>query len=180
MRPIFLVGYMGSGKSTLGVELGKYLGSRFYDLDNYIEGRYRKSVKQIFAEYGEEGFRDRERRLLQEVSDFEDIIIACGGGTPCFFDNMDVMSTKGITVWLKPSRECLVHRLSIPTAKAKRPLIASLSDEELEAFICDALDKREPFYSKANITFDSGHLESKHDLANSTRELGEILRKYIH
>lgn len=178
MRPVFLIGYMGSGKSTLGASLARNLNSKFIDLDNYIEGRFRQSIKQIFAERGEDGFRRLERNMIQEISDFEDVVIACGGGTPCFFDNMELMSGKGITVYLKPSRECLISRLSIPAAKAKRPLIASKTNEELAAFIAEALDKREPYYGKANITFDSGYLESKEMIEQSAASLAELINNH--
>ena len=98
MRPIFLVGFMGSGKSTLGKALSKATGLRFIDLDTYIECRYHANVRDIFAEKGESGFRDIEQRMIREVSDFEDVIVACGGGTPCFFNNMEVMNGAGLTV----------------------------------------------------------------------------------
>lgn len=84
MKPIFLIGYMGCGKSTLGRNVARMTGFQFIDLDNFIEARFHASVKEIFASRGEEGFRDIERRMLIETSDFQDVIVACGGGTPCF------------------------------------------------------------------------------------------------
>ena len=90
---IILVGYMGSGKTTVGKALAKNLGLPFYDLDWYIESRMRKTVKQLFDERGEDGFRQVERNMLHEVAEFENIVLSCGGGTPCFFDNMDYIST---------------------------------------------------------------------------------------
>jgi shikimate kinase len=83
---------MGAGKTTVGKALGKELGMMFYDLDWYIESRMRKTVSQIFAEKGESGFREIERNMLHEVAEFENIILSCGGGTPCFFDNMEYMN----------------------------------------------------------------------------------------
>ena len=94
MTRILLTGYMGAGKTTLGRALATKLGLTFIDLDCYIEERFRKTISQIFAEKGEEGFRDIERRMLHEVAEFEDIIISTGGGTPCFFDNIDYMNSK--------------------------------------------------------------------------------------
>ena len=84
MQPIFLVGYMGCGKSTLGRTVSAITGCRFIDLDTYIEGRYHHTVKELFALHGESGFRDLERNMLHEVGQFEDVVVACGGGTPCF------------------------------------------------------------------------------------------------
>ena len=111
MQPIFLIGYMGCGKSTLGRNVSRLTGVEFIDLDSYIEGRYHSSVRDIFAEKGEEGFRDIERRMLHEVAEFENVIVACGGGTPCFFDNMDYMNSKGTTVFLNTSLPKLHTRL---------------------------------------------------------------------
>ena len=91
---------MGCGKSTLGRSVAALTGWQFIDLDNYIEQRFHRTVKEIFAEYGEDGFRKRERAMLQEVADFENVIVACGGGTPCFFDNMEWMNRQGTTVFL--------------------------------------------------------------------------------
>jgi shikimate kinase len=94
---IYLVGYMGCGKSTIGRKIGDLLGICFIDLDKYIEERYFKTVPAIFAEEGECRFREKERRSLLEVSQFEDVVVGTGGGTPCFFDNMEVMNDNGVT-----------------------------------------------------------------------------------
>lgn len=95
MRPIIIIGYMGAGKTTIGKALAKDLGIMFYDLDWYIESRMRKTVKQIFDEVGEDGFRQIEHNMLHEVAEFENIVLSCGGGTPCFFDNMEYMNLCG-------------------------------------------------------------------------------------
>ena len=157
MTRIFLTGYMGSGKTTLGRALAADMGIEFIDLDHYIEQRYRKSIAQLFAEKGEEGFREVERRMLHEVGEFEDVIISTGGGTPCFFDNIEYMNGQGTTVYLDVPVERLHIRLSI--AKAKRPLIKDKNDEELMAFIIEQLAKREPHYSKAQYSFKADKLE---------------------
>ena len=107
MRRIILIGYMGSGKTTVGKALSKETGMMFYDLDWYIESRMHKTVSQIFAEKGEEGFRKIEHNMLHEVAEFEDVIISCGGGTPCFFDNMDYLNQQGDVVYLKATPETL-------------------------------------------------------------------------
>ena len=98
MKRIILIGYMGAGKTTVGKALAKDMGLQFYDLDWYIESRHRKTIAQIFAEMGENGFRELERRLLHEVAEFEDVVIRCGGGAPCFFDNSDDMNRQGDVV----------------------------------------------------------------------------------
>ena len=157
MTRIFLTGYMGSGKTTLGRALAAELEIPFIDLDHYIEKRYCKTIAQIFAEKGEEGFREIERRMLHEVGEFEDVIISTGGGTPCFFDNIEYMNAQGTTVYLDVPVERLHIRLSI--AKAKRPLIKDKNDEELRAFIAEQLGKRLPHYSKAQHTFKADKLE---------------------
>ena len=117
MTRIILIGYMGAGKTTVGKALSKELGIIFYDLDWYIESRMRKSVSQIFAERGEEGFRQIEYNMLHEVAEFENVIISCGGGTPCFFDNMDYMNSLAETVYLKAEPEVLrTHLLMAKSA----------------------------------------------------------------
>lgn len=173
MHPIFLIGYMGCGKSTMGRAVSALTGVPFIDLDNYIEQRYHLTVKEIFAQRGEDGFRDVERRMLQEVADFENVIVACGGGTPCFFDNMEYMNAHGTTVFLNTPIDRLHSRLM--RGRHKRPLIANKSDEELLIFIKDALAKRMEHYSKAQIEFSSERLENKSEIANTAREFVELL-----
>ena len=157
MIRIFLTGYMGSGKTTLGRALAADLNVQFIDLDHYIEQRYRKTIAQLFAEKGEEGFREVERRMLHEVGEFEDVIISTGGGTPCFFDNIEFMNAQGTTIYLDVPVERLFIRLCI--ARSKRPLIKDKSDEELRAFIIEQLEKRAPHYSKAQYSFKADRLE---------------------
>lgn len=175
MRPIFLIGFMGSGKSTLGRLVSQATGIDFIDLDNYIESRFSKSISDIFAERGEAGFRDIERRMLHEVADMENVLVACGGGTPCFFDNMDVMNEKGTTVWLSASDVVLHSRLM--RGRHKRPLIASLDAEGLTRFIAEALEKRNPFYSKAGERFETSLLETESDRETTAKR---FIEKYIH
>lgn len=157
----------------MGRAVSQLTGFSFIDLDNYIEGRYRLSVKEIFAERGEAGFREVERRMLQEVADFEDVIVACGGGTPCFFDNMEYMNERGTTVFLNTPIERLHSRLM--RGRHKRPLIADKNDEELMVFIKEALAKRMEHYKKAQIEFSSERLENKSEIENTAREFVELL-----
>ncbi len=170
MQPIFLVGYMGCGKSTLGRTVSAITGCRFIDLDTYIEGRYHHTVKELFALHGESGVRDLERNMLHEVGQFEDVVVACGGGTPCFFDNMDWMNQAGTTVFLDTSVDKLHVRLM--RGRHKRPLIADKNDEELRRFIVDALEARMPYYSKAEVVF-------KADLLDSECEKSDTARRFI-
>ncbi len=143
---------MGAGKTTLGKAIARESGLQFFDLDWYIEDRFRKKIPEIFAEKGEEGFREIERRMLHEVAEFEDVVISCGGGTPCFFDNMEYMNSQGETFYLKAEPEVLQAHLKM--GKSVRPLIQGKSPEELDAFIRESLVKREPFYSLAKHTVD--------------------------
>jgi shikimate kinase len=144
---------MGAGKTTVGKALSKELGIPFYDLDWYIESRMHKTVPQIFAEKGEEGFRKIEYNLLREVAEFENVIISCGGGTPCFYDNVDYMNKQGKTIYLKATPEVLYGHLKM--GKTVRPLLVGKSKEELLDFITEQLAKREPFYTKARYTLDN-------------------------
>ncbi|MBQ7941676.1 MAG: shikimate kinase [Muribaculaceae bacterium] len=178
MKPVFLIGYMGSGKSTMGRSLSAYMNKELIDLDHYIEARYHQSVKDIFSERGEEAFRIIEKNMLHEVGEFENTIIACGGGTPCYFDNMEFMKNKGITVFLNASHEALMRRLSTPKAKSKRPIISNKSNEELAQFITEAIEKRYPYYSQAEIHFDSDWLEDGKQVAASTKALAEKIKSF--
>lgn len=146
---IYLVGYMGCGKSTIGRKVADLLGISFVDLDKYIEERYFKSVPAIFAEEGELGFREKERTSLLEVSQFENVVVGTGGGTPCFFDNMELMNANGITVYIAPDTAVLATRLI--KSRTERPLIAGKSRDELISFINNSMLKRTPFYEKSKI-----------------------------
>ncbi len=168
MQPIFLIGYMGSGKSTMGRVVSRMTGVPFIDLDNYIEGRFRQTIKEIFAENGEARFREIERNMLHEVADFENVIVACGGGTPCFFDNMEYMNEHGVTVFLDTPIDKLHSRLM--RGRHKRPLIAQKNDEELRDFIIEALAKRMEHYGKARVKFSADKLESEHEIEETAKE----------
>lgn len=171
MTRIILLGYMGAGKTTLGKVLARETGLQFFDLDSYIEDRFHKKVPQIFTEEGEERFRDIERRMLHEVAEFEDVVISCGGGTPCFYDNMDYMNSLCETVYLKASAEVLAAHLKM--GKVVRPLIQGKTDEELTAYIQGMLDQREPYYMKAKHIFNVDLLNSREKVAESVRLLRE-------
>ena len=145
----------------------------FYDLDWYIESRMRKTVSQIFAERGEEGFRQIEYNMLHEVAEFEDVIISCGGGTPCFFDNMDYLNQQGDVVYLKATPETLYKHLMM--AKVERPLLKDKSPKELIAYITEHLKERSPFYEKARYSLDVNVLDNYDKIAISVERIKTLL-----
>ena len=173
MIRIILIGYMGAGKTTVGKALAKELGVPFYDLDWYIESRMRKTVAQIIAEKGEEGFRKIEHNMLHEIAEFEDVIVSCGGGTPCFFDNIDYMNQQGPVIYLKADPEVLCKHLSM--SKNDRPLLRGKSPEELITFIREQLEKREPFYTKARYTLDVSLLDNYEKIKISVNKIRQLL-----
>ena len=173
MKRIFLIGYMGAGKTTLGKWLAKVMNLEFLDLDDFIVARQHKTIKEIFAEVGEEGFRKIERRSLEEVAEYENVVISLGGGTPCFFDNMDVVNRAGTSVYLKPTEDVLLARLI--KGKHKRPLLADKNDDEILQVIREQLAWREPYYLKASITFEASHLENKEDIVHNAEKLAALL-----
>ena len=173
MIRIILIGYMGAGKTTVGKALAAELGVPFYDLDWFITTRYRRSVPEIFAERGEEGFRDLERRMLHEAAEFEDIVLSCGGGTPCFFDNMDYMNSLADTIYLKATPEVLAAHLRM--GKGKRPLLEGKSPEELEDTIRQMLTAREPYYSQSKHIVDVSLLDTASKIQDSVRIIRELL-----
>ena len=173
MRRIILIGYMGSGKTTVGKALSKETGMMFYDLDWYIESRMRKSVSAIFAERGEETFRKLEYNMLHEVAEFEDVIISCGGGTPCFFDNMDYLNQQGDVVYLKADPETLYQHLLM--AKVERPLLKGKSADELIAYITQHLSERAPYYEKAHYTLDVNVLDDNDKIKASVARIRTML-----
>ena len=168
-RPIFLIGYMAAGKSSLGRFAARRLGREFIDLDNYIEGRFRKSIGELFAQHGEEGFRRIERNMLHEVGEFENVLIATGGGTPCFYDNMQYMNEHGTTIYLTCSVEVICHRLLV--AKIKRPLVEGCKPEELRNRVEQMLQQRLPYYTQAQHTFQADEYEKATALSLATEQL---------
>jgi shikimate kinase len=162
MRKIFLIGYMGAGKTTIGKRLSEKLDLQFIDMDLFIENRYRKKISEIFAEKGEEGFREIEKNTLQEVAQFENVVISTGGGAPCFFDNMEVMNRSGQTIYLKVSVDELAMRLI--KSKNSRPLIQSKNWEEVKKYIAENLAKRETWYNQASVIFNVEKIATHQDI----------------
>ena len=173
MKRIILIGYMGAGKTTIGRALAKELGLDFYDLDWYIENRRRKKIPQIFEELGEEGFRKIEHNMLHEVAEFEDVIISCGGGTPCFFDNIDYMNQQAQVVYLHCTPEVLHGHLLM--GRVERPLIKGKSPDELIAFIKEQLATREQYYTKARYTLDVTLMDNFEKIKITVEKLRELL-----
>lgn len=157
---IFLLGFMGSGKSTIGKKLGSRLNRPFIDLDNFIEEQEGATVSDIFATKGEPHFRQLETQYLSKVANqHPESIVSLGGGTPCFNNNINRLNNLGFTVYLKTSVQELHNRLKL--GKEHRPLISQLDDEALLIFITAKLQEREPYYKLAKSIFDSekGELE---------------------
>ena len=160
MIRIFLTGYMGAGKTTLGKAFARTLNVPFVDLDWYMEERFHKTVGELFAERGEAGFRELERNMLREVG--------------AFFDNMDFMNHHGKTVFLNVHPDVLFHRLRV--AKQQRPILQGKEDEELKEFIIQALEKRAPFYSQAQYVFNADELEDRSQIEKSVQRLRDLLK----
>ncbi len=173
MRRVVLIGYMGAGKTTIGHALSKDTGMLFYDLDWYIENRMRKKISQIFENSGEEGFRQIERNMLHEVAEFENVIVSCGGGTPCFFDNMEYLNRQADTVYLKASPEVLCEHLKM--GRTVRPLLIGKSDDELLAYITEQLKYREQYYSQSKYVLNVNLLDSREKISTSIEHLREML-----
>lgn len=144
---------MGSGKTTVGQMLARALQWRFIDLDHYIEQSQGKSITALFDELGEAGFRLLEHEALKEVAALKRVVVSTGGGAPCFHKNMQLMRSKGLTIYLQLSPEVLYERL-LPARKS-RPLLAGKSDEELLDFIRQKLAEREDYYKQAAVHADA-------------------------
>ncbi|MBS1501428.1 MAG: shikimate kinase [Bacteroidetes bacterium] len=162
---IFLIGFMGSGKTTLGRKLAARMNYEFIDLDHVLEKRVELSIAEYFSFFGEDSFRKLEREVLQKTQYPENVIVSTGGGLPCYFDNMDWMKSQGKTVYLKLSPKTLADRLE--SGKEERPLLQGKHGEALVAFIEQKLAEREDFYMQANIIADG--------LSLTAEKLEEIL-----
>ena len=170
---IILLGYMGAGKTTVGKALAKALNLQFYDLDWYIESRMHMTVKQIFDERGEEGFRKIEHNMLHEVAEFEDVVISCGGGTPCFFDNIDYMNQQGETVYLKATPDVLYGHLKM--GRTVRPHLLNKTPDEVKDFVSRQLAEREPFYTKAKHVIDVSLMDNYEKIAITVDNVRRLL-----
>lgn len=168
---LFIIGYMASGKTTFGNALANKLDTTFIDLDNYIEEQQGMTISEIFTEKGEEGFRDLEKEMLRKVvEENPDVVLACGGGTPCFFDNMDYLNQNGVTVFLETSIPVLISRLQ--EENMKRPLIAGKSDDEIREKVLTQLCERLPHYMEAKLKWHGDDL-------NSLKEINDNVENFI-
>ena len=177
MRPVFLIGYMGCGKTTLGEVLARQMELRFIDLDEFIEARQGMTIPQIFDQMGEQRFRELETEALREVAALTDIIVGCGGGTPCHGGNMTLMNQVGITVWLTTSPERITARLLLPEQKSKRPKVLHLPDEEVLPLVKAELLARAPIYGQAQLEFDSTDIETAQETEVTARRLAAALTR---
>jgi len=150
---IYLIGYMGCGKTTVGRRLAEKLDFQFVDVDLFIENRQRKTVSEIFAEKGEETFRMLEHKTLEELSLFENVVISTGGGAPCFHNNMELMNKSGLTVYLKVTPKELINRLK--NGQNKRPLLKGKTTDEMLSFVTENVNKRSFYYTQAALVFDA-------------------------
>jgi len=146
---LFLIGYMCSGKTTLGKYLAKQLNMDFIDLDEFIEQKENLTITDIFNERGEKLFRQLEHNYLKELSMYDNVIIATGGGTPCCNNNMDIINSQGISVYLYTSEDVLIDRLLV--MGENRPLVRGKSRDELNKFVNSHIKDREPYYQQAKV-----------------------------
>jgi len=149
---IYVVGFMGAGKTTYGSRLSKFLRWAFVDLDELVADKSGISISEVFKEKGEVGFREIESEVLRSTERYTNTVVATGGGTPCFGDNMEWMNRVGQTVYLKVSEEELYQRLLF--SRAARPLIRDLNDDGLLDFIRDVMSEREGYYLQAQFVVD--------------------------
>jgi shikimate kinase len=165
---IFLIGFMGSGKTYRGRQLSEKLSIPFFDLDEQIVSHEGKSINEIFEAKGEEYFRMVEKDLLHLITESHDsLVMACGGGAPCYFNNIEYMNRSGTTVWLNTPLDILASRLL--NAKDHRPLLKDLTEDQLKSYIIKKFAGRKIYYEQADITLDEGPLK-----------LDELIEKIFH
>lgn len=177
MKPLFLIGFMGAGKTTLGRALESEGFAAYVDLDDFIEEQEGMSIAGIFSLKGEVGFREIEARALRCVGCGGNVIVGCGGGTPCYGDNMEWMNRQGITVCLRASHPVLLRRLL--EAQNKRPLLKGMTPAELSEFIDAKQIERELHYGRALLSFCSDRLESRDEIAQSCLEFKQAVAPYL-
>ena len=153
--PVFIIGYMACGKTTFGRALARAMDREFIDLDFYIEQRFRLSIRDIFSRKGEDEFRRMEAAMLREAGEFSNVVVACGGGTPCHASNMDYMLGRGLTVWLQASEERTVARLT------------ANNEDEIRAAVREGLAARLPHYERAHIIFSGEELEDRRQISRT-------------
>ena len=173
MKRIFLIGFMGAGKTTLGKALAHRMGLSYIDTDHFIEHRYRKKITDIFTSEGEEHFRNIEHRMICEIAEFEDVVVSTGGGLPCFHDNIGIMNQVGLTVFVDVSVEELTARLE--GNKTSRPVLQGRSGKELMSFISETLNKRSMFYQQAKIHINGNLMKTEDDINTLAVQLERLV-----
>ena len=156
---IFIIGFMGSGKSTVGKQIARLLNINFYDLDELIEDKFKINISLFFQEFGEKAFRDAESKVLNEVLKNDNFVLSCGGGTPCFNNNMNLINNNGISIYLKMNTNSLACRLE--KSRKKRPLLQGLINENLKNKIEELLSERELYYNQAQYIVDGLNADVK-------------------
>jgi shikimate kinase len=150
---IYLLGYMGSGKSTIGRMLATSLGISWIDLDDEFELRYKIAIADFFSKYGEKAFRELEQKLLAEFSLVNDIVVSTGGGSPCFYNNMNLILNTGYAIYLEADPALILSRIEL--SSRKRPLFQQMNEDDLTKNIEQHLESRKPFYEKANLVVNA-------------------------
>lgn len=159
---IFLIGFMGSGKTHWGRQVAQRLNISFYDLDEVIVAAEKRSITDIFGESGEEYFRSTEKETLERLVDENaNMVVSCGGGTPCFYNNIEFMKKYGCVVWLNTSVDVLMHRLM--KERVQRPLLKDIKDEDLKHYIIRKLNERRMYYEQADVIIDKEDAISMND-----------------
>jgi len=156
---IVLIGYMASGKSTLGKAISEAWGLKSLDLDQLIAEQEGESISEIIFNKGELYFRKKERALLEILLEGDNFVLACGGGTPCYYDNMRLINTKAVSFYLKQTIPTLYDRLQID--RQERPLLAHLKDEDLKEYVAKHLFERSRYYEEAIFTLDSKQIGAR-------------------
>lgn len=169
---IYLLGFMGAGKTYTGHRLARRLDFDFLDLDTFIEEAEGASIPVIFSTKGEDYFRETEARCLRETGQFERVVIATGGGTPCYFGNLEWMNENGVTIFLDTSEDILCKRL---INSNKRPLVANKTTSGLTEFITRKLSERRPFYEGTHLCY-----ETRSPVQKVAEDLFDYLVRFVH
>ncbi|MBM3922346.1 MAG: shikimate kinase [Sphingomonadales bacterium] len=165
---IYLIGFMGAGKSFWGPRLAREAGFRFFDLDQVLEESQGERIDTIFSQHGEEAFRQLEKDCLHLLTESHtQFVMACGGGTPCFLNNIEYMKQSGKVVWVNPAVETIAQRLT--TARQQRPLLQSVTDEELLGYIQKKMADRRLYYEQADLRIDEEPID-----------LSAVLKSLLH
>ena len=177
MRPLFLIGLPGVGKSTIGRIVAERLGLRFVDTDLFVESRYHTTISSMIGCCGIDKFRKRERVALLELLQTEDTLIATGGGLPIWEDNMDRMLAHGLVVYLRSPLDILADRLY--SVRATRPAVADKTRSEVRDYLKMVSEKREPYYSRAHVTVPIGQLRNSAEELEAAELVVSAIRRYL-